>query len=286
MNLFKKKTKESQPQYYMSAINVQVLNYDVYELGKSERIILSIVSFIVGAAVGYLFYGGIAKDVNGHPTVTTHVLNIIIMCIVGFFATKIFLPMYVTRKIEKRKDKLRVQFIDLLDSLSTSISSGKNVPQAFQSAKGDMMLQYSDDDYIIQELSVIIEGIENNIAVEDMLIDLGNRSGIKDITNFGYVFQTVYRKGGNIKEAIASCHDLLTEKIEIELAISTKTAAAKNEQNVMMIMPIILVTMLKLMGSDFAKNFTTPLGLVSTTVAVALFVTSYFVGRKLINIEV
>lgn len=287
MGLFKKKEQaEKEPQYYLSAINTEVVNYNVYYLSKKENIILSIVLFILGAGVGYLFYGGIGKDPNGHPTVLTYILNTVIMAAVGFAALKAFKPAYAKRKISKRKDKLRVQFIDLLDSLATSIASGKNVPQAFASAKSDMMLQYNDDDYIINELNVIIIGIENNVAVEDMLIDLGIRSGIADISNFGYVFQTVYRKGGNIKEAISSCHDLLTEKIEIELAISTKIASAKNEQNVMMVMPIGLVAMVKMMGSDFAENFTTPLGIVSTTVAVALFVASYFVGRKLIKIEV
>ena len=51
-------------------------------------------------------------------------------------------------------------------------------------------------------------------------------------------------------------------------------------------MPILLVAMMKMMGPDFASNFTTPMGIVSTTIAVGLFVTSFFVGRKLMKIEV
>lgn len=287
MALFNKKEKPTpEPQYYTSATNEQVYNYNVYYMNKTEKTIVFLISFILGAAVGYLFYGGIGKDENGHATIITYGINIVVMCLVGFIATRIVIPIYKESKISKRKNKLRLQFIDLLDSLSTSISSGKNVPSSFIAAKEDLLLQYDEDAYVVMETQNIIVGIDNNIPVEDLLIDFGNRSGIDDITNFGYVFQTVYRKGGNIKDTILSCHDLLREKIEIELTISTKIASAKNEQNIMLIMPVALVAMLKMMGSDFAENFASPTGIISTTIAVILFIVAFFVGRRLSDIEV
>jgi len=61
MGLFKKNTKveEPEPQYYMSATNMQMLNYKVYYMSKLEKILYFLLAFIVGAAVGYLFYGGV-----------------------------------------------------------------------------------------------------------------------------------------------------------------------------------------------------------------------------------
>ena len=60
----------------------------------------------------------------------------------------------------------------------------------------------------------------------------------------------------------------------------------KNEQNIMVIMPVILITMIKFAGSDFASNFTTPTGILSTTIAIAMFVGAYMLGRKILKIEV
>lgn len=54
----KKKEKELEPQYYMSETNMPVLNYRVYYMGKLEKILTFLFAFAVGAAVGYLFYGG------------------------------------------------------------------------------------------------------------------------------------------------------------------------------------------------------------------------------------
>jgi tight adherence protein B len=51
-------------------------------------------------------------------------------------------------------------------------------------------------------------------------------------------------------------------------------------------MPVILITMIKFAGSDFASNFTTPTGILSTTIAIAMFVGAYMLGRKILKIEV
>lgn len=287
MALFsKKKNVVNEPEYYTSATNKLLLNYKVHYMTVKEKLLWFIVAFIVGAVVALLFYGGIGKDEYGDPTLTTHICNAVIMAIVGCLAGKFFLPIRNEQIVEKRRVKLRKQFIDLLDSLSASIASGKNVPGAFLAAKQDLMIQYSEDDYIVQEVDQIISGIANNVSVENMLVDLGNRSGIKDIRNFGKVFETAYQKGGNIKDIVRNSHEILSSKAQIEMEIETKLKSNKNEQNLMLFMPILLIGMIKMAGDDFARNFTSPSGLISTTIAIAAFVVAYFVGKKVMKIEV
>ena len=53
-----------------------------------------------------------------------------------------------------------------------------------------------------------------------------------------------------------------------------------------LIMPVILIGMVKLGGADFAANFTTPVGIVCTTIAIGAFVGAYMLGRKILSIEV
>ncbi len=282
----KKKEKETVEAYEVSATNNQMINYGVYQMTKKEKMTYFIIAFIVGAAVAYLFYGGIGKDEYGNPTILTYILNVVIMAVVGFFSGKLFLPIRKEQIIESRKRKLRSQFIDLLDSLATSISSGKNVPSAFSAAREDLMVQYPPDAYIIQEVDNIISGINNNIDVGSMLINFGERSSIQDIRTFGRVFETAYSKGANLKDVVRNCHEILSSKCEIENEIETKVASNKNEQYIMLIMPIVLIAMIKMAGSDFANNFTTPSGLISTTIAIGAFVGAYFLGRKILKIEV
>ena len=126
----------------------------------------------------------------------------------------------------------------------------------------------------------------NNVDVEVLLQDFGARSGIEDIASFANVFKICYRKGGNIKDTIRSTHAILTDKMEINEEIETVVTSNKMEQKIMIAMPIALIGMIKMMSPDFAANFVTPTGIISTTIAIALFVVSYYVGKVILNIKV
>ncbi|MCR4614910.1 MAG: hypothetical protein K5756_01995 [Clostridiales bacterium] len=282
----KNKKKVEEPLFVVSATNQKLLNYKVYRMTSNEKMGYFLLAFIVGAFIGLLFYGGMAQDDFGNPTKWTHIINVAIMILVGTISGKVFLPIRRDQIIAKRKKVLREQFIALLDSLSTSIASGKNVPNAFLAARDDLRIQYPEEAYIIQEVNNILSGIRNNIEVGSMLVDFGERSGIQDIQTFGRVFEIAFAKGANLKEVVRNSNSILSTKIEIEEEINTKVASTKNEQLIMLVMPIVLVSMIKMSGGDFAKNFTTPTGILTTTIAIGFFVVAYFIGRKILAIEV
>ena len=287
MKLFEKKEKKPlEPQYYTSATNMRTYNYNVYYMSKTEKLIYIIIGFAVGAAVGYLFYGGIGKDEFGRPTTLTYILDIVISALAGFIAARIFIPVRTQMIIKSKKKKLNAQFRDMLEALSTSLSSGKNVVDSFRAVYDDLKIQYDEGSAIIEELEIILAGMDNNIDIEDLLLDFGRRSGNPDIISFSNVFKICYRKGGNIKDTIRTTNEILSDKIEINEDIETIVSASKMEQNIMIAMPIILIAMIKSMSPDFAANFVTVSGILSTTVAIALFVGAYFVGKVILEIKV
>lgn len=282
----KKPKKELEPQYYLSATNVPTYNYKVYYMSTLEKVLYFLLAFAVGAAVGYLFYGGLAKDEFGRATTTTWILNIVIPAAVGLAAGILYLPIRTKQIIEKKRNDLKLQFREMLDALSTSLGSGKNVMDSFKSAYDDLRIIYSEDSFIIKELAIIIEGINNNVDVEKSLMDFGIRSGIEDIESFANVFETCYRKGGNIKDVIKNTQQIITEKMEVEMEIQTVVAASSNEQMIMTVLPIGLIAIIKMMSPEFAGNFATPAGIISTSLAIVLFVVAYFVGKKILAIKI
>ena len=282
----KKKTKkELEPQYYTSATNMPTYNYKVYNFSQKEKILYFLLAFVVGAAVGYLFYGGIGKDEFGQPTTVTWVLNAVIPIAVGCLAGRLFVPMRQKSIIEKRKRELSHQFRDMLDALTTSLGAGKNVNDSFMGVYEDLKIQYDEDAFILKELEVIISGIHNNIDIEDVLEDFGKRSDNDDILSFANVFKISYRKGGNIKEIIRNTHSILSDKMEIAEDIETLVTSNRLEQNIMIVMPIVLIALIKMMSPEFAANFVTPAGLISTTVSLAIFVAAYFIGKAVLDIK-
>jgi len=281
-----KKEKVLEPQYYVSATNMPTYNYKVYYMSGLEKVLYFLLAFACGAVVGYLFYGGIGKDEFGNPTMLTWILDITISVGIGIAAGIAFIPIRTQQIIDKRRRKLNSQFRDMLEALATSLGAGKTVVESFRVVYEDLKVQYDENADILKELEIVLSGMDNNVDIEDLLQDFGVRSGIDDIYSFANVFKICYRKGGNIKDTIRSTHTILSDKMEITEDIETMVTANKNEQNIMLVMPIGLVGMIKMMSADFAANFVTPAGIISTTIGVALFVASYYVGKQVLNIKV
>lgn len=281
----KKQKKINEPQYYTSATNMPTYNYRVYNMKFTEKAMYFIIAFLAGAAVGYLFYGGIGKDEFDQPTKLTWILNIIIPSITGIIAGKLFVPIRRESIVLQRQKQLSNQFRDMLDAFNTSLGVGKNINESFLSAYNDLKIQYESDAFILKELEVIISGMQNNVAIEELLEDFGKRSCNDDIKSFANVFKTSYRKGGNIKEVIRNTHSILSDKMEISEDIETLVTANKLEQNIMIVMPIILILIIKSMSPEFAKNFVTPTGIISTTLSLIIFVIAYFMGKSVLNIK-
>ena len=281
----KKEKKVREPQWYSSVTNLPTYNYKVYYMTVTEKVLYFLLAFVLGAAVGYLFYGGIGKDDLGQRTTVTWVLDGIVTIGVGLLAGFLFLPVRTNQIRDKKQRELNSQFRDFLEAFNTSIGAGKNVVDSIHAVHGDMKMQYEEDAFIVKELEVILSGMANNFDIEDLIEDLGVRSGNEDIISFANVFRICYRKGGNLKQTINSTHAILSDKMEIKEDIETIVTSNKTEQTIMIFMPIALIGVIKVMSPDFGDNFTTVAGIISTTVAVGLFIASYFVGRKILDIK-
>ncbi len=263
MVLFKKK----EPYIPKTGVLEDAVDYNTYRLHPVELVLSVIVGAAAGFAVGWVFYESI-------------ILSAILAVIAGVLAP----PMWRKRQIRKRKDKLLLQFREMLESLYTSLGAGSNVFEAFQSAESDMSTRFGDKAMIVEELKLLNNGITHNYREEDMLLNLGERSGLDDIISFAEVFETTNRKGGDIREVIRSTRIILNDKIEVAQEIKTAVTSQTTEQNAMLVMPVIFVFLLKRMGSDMI-DMTSTVGRISTTVAIILFVTAYLMSRKILDIK-
>lgn len=279
-----KKNEVKEPQYIPSILNNNMINYKVYYMSFGEKMLYFLMTFGIGGVVGLVFYGGLFK-VEGEATKATLISNIVVFVTVGLIAAKFFVPAIRSSLKDKRDKKLRKQFMNLLDGLSVSLAAGNTLNDSFVNAKSDLRNQYSEKELIVVEVNEILSGMENGHTLEEMLTAFGKRAGSEDIDNFSNVISNCYRMGGNFKDVIRKTRDIISDKIAIEEEIETKISSNRLQHNAMCIMPILIVTMLKLFSESFAENLASFLGVFITTVAVGIFVGSYFWGRKIIDIK-
>lgn len=184
--------------------------------------------------------------------------------------------------INRNLNTLTIQFKDMLDSLNSSVSAGNVMQRAFVDAQTDMEFQYGADSFIVKELKTINNGVVNGKVIEDLVADFGERSHNEDVTNFANVFKIAQRRGGNMRSIITETKNIITDKIEIEQEIHSVVNGTKNELNIMMLMPLLIVPMM----SSFAQEGDNQVINIAVKLAgIVIFVVAYIIGRKITDIK-
>jgi len=259
------KRKEKKEEYTGLFHNAD--DYGIYHMTAQQRILGFVVGMIAGAVVFQIFFG-------------LWIFSILAAAgcgIVGILAYKSILH-------KKRNALLLLEFRDMLESISTSLGSGKNTTQAFSDARSDMKNQYGEQTDIVKELDIILSGLESNVTAEVLLKDFAKRSHNENIQNFADVFSVANRTGGNIRQIVYETKNVINDKINVEQEIQTLISGKKNELNIMMVLPLIVVTQVKSMQAsdttgDMLFNFIVRL------VALGMFVLAYIIGKRLMKIE-
>jgi tight adherence protein B len=189
--------------------------------------------------------------------------------------------------MEKRLMNLRLQFFELLQSLAASMRAGNNIFNALESAEKDLKLLYSEESDIINELKRIINGFKGSIPLSKLFNDFADRSGLEDIKSFASIFNVIESKSSNSDQIIKQTQQIISEKMETELEIETLLTSAKSEVNIMLCMPLVILLIIGYMGEGFMDAiYTTDTGRIVATIGLIIYIISYILSKKIININI
>jgi tight adherence protein B len=244
-------------------------DYSVSPSGPFDHVISFTIGFAAGFAVLFIFYKLIVLSMAGGAVFGT--VNI-------FVSTQ--------NAVTKRKQKLRAQFFDLLEAMSVAMRAGNPPLKALESAKEDLLLIYSDSSDIIVELNIIIGRFNNAVPLSEAFSDFAGRSGLEDIASFASIYATIEGKSSRVDEIVRETHQIIADKMEIEMEIDTMMTAAKSEVNIMLFMPLVVLGVIGYAGAGFMDAiYTTAMGRVVSTGGFIVFIASFIMARKFSNIK-
>ena len=219
------KTKKKKKDKKIEAVNKNgLVNYNCYSMNKKEKIQWALVGMAVLFVAAYIFY----QDI----------IWALVFSLIGLMFPKV----KVKDIINKRKKKLLMQFKEALYVISTSLSAGKSIENAFSDAKIDLetVFDFGEESYIIDELTYINRRLQMNQTIEEALEDFAERSGLEDIKTFANVFNTCKLTGGNLISVIEMTSRTIGEKITIKQDIETLISGKKFEANILGVIPFPL----------------------------------------------
>ena len=191
------------------------------------------------------------------------------------------------QRIRERKRKLNYEFRDALTAMSVAVQAGYSVENAISICTKDLEQLCGRDSDIWKEFRYIETQQKVSVPVEDLFLDLADRSGIEDIENFASVFQAAKRTGGDMNRIIQKVARMLSDKIEVKKEIEATLAAKKGEQMVMSLMPVGIIVYLKLTSPGFLDiMYGNILGICAMTFCLAVYLIAFWLGRKIVEIEV
>lgn len=171
--------------------------------------------------------------------------------------------------------------------MASALAAGYSAENSLTEALKELKKVYEPEDYIIRELGFVEVQISMNQNMEELLLDFGRRSGVEDIRSFAEVFMTAKRSGGDLLLIIKNTVSCIRQKQETMQEIETCLSGKIMEQNIMSVIPILILLYVKLTSPDFLDGmYGNIAGVVIMGICLVVYGAAYFWGRSIIRIEV
>ena len=207
--------------------------------------------------------------------------------LLAFPVVVFYLKWQQNRMIRERRKNLNYQFKDALTSLSVAVQAGYSVESAVKTCLRDLERLYGKGTDIVEEFRYIESQQHISVPLEELFLDLGERSQVEDIENFASVFYTAKRTGGDMNRVIQKVTRMLGDKIDVKKEIEATLAAKKSEQMIMSLMPAGIILYLQMTSPGFLSVlYGNPFGIVAMSICLAIYATAYWLGRRIVDIEV
>ena len=247
----------------------RALNYEVYRLTVSEYLAIAGKALAVAAAFIFVFYRSFLL----------------------FFLAVPAALLYPFRKkrdlVPRRRRKLLLEFREGLSVLSGNLSAGYSMENALRESVQELTLLYGESGLIVNEFEHLSHLVSMNVPVEDAMSDFAERSGLEDIRNFARVLKLSKRTGGTLVSIIEQTARTIGDRIQVKEEILTLTAAQRFEQNIMNVVPLLIILYIDFSSPGFfTVMYETIAGRIVMTVCLAVYLLSVRLAAKILEIEV
>jgi len=196
-------------------------------------------------------------------------------------------PGRVQRRMELwRRDRLKHQFKDALQSIASSLAAGRSVDNAILSVSDDLRMVYPDPRTDIrQAFERIGSRMRNGDSMELCLASFADRSGIEDIRVFADVVATAKRSGGDLVAAVRSAAEQLGDKMEVERELAVILARKRFEARLMLAAPFVFVVFLSVTAQDYMQPLYAGFGYALLTVMLAVHAGCFYLADRIMSIK-
>lgn len=188
---------------------------------------------------------------------------------------------------EKRQWDTLLDLRELLLLLSSSMQAGVSIENAFLDAEREMIHLTEKKGVVQQELHRMNEKVKMSVPVEQAFMELAREVDLEEAKEFSDVLFYAKRLGGNYIRNVQRATIKIQDKIEVNQEIETLVAEKKLELKVMSVMPMVILSYIKITSYDFiSRMYHSPLGIGIMTGCLCLYIGMIWLGNNITRIQV
>lgn len=177
--------------------------------------------------------------------------------------------------------------MDGMQILTASLQAGYSVENALVETTQELARVYGSETFIMREFGRMEAQLAVNRNIEEIFVDFGQRSAIDDIQSFAEVFLTAKRSGGDLIAVIRNTISCIRQKQETMQEIETCLAGKVMEQNIMSMIPLLILAYVKVTSPEFLSTmYGNVTGTTVMLLCFAVYVLAYLWGKRIVRIEV
>lgn len=185
--------------------------------------------------------------------------------------------------IERNKKRFMRDFRELLQIVDSNICAGRSLENSFMEAKTECCNRQDMGTVMQQEISWLVRGLQLNRGMEELLIEMGEKSEIDEIKSFAGLVNIAKLHGGNLSGLIRQFISNVSRKKLLEEEIETMMSAKKLEGMIMVVMPYAIVIYMRLTGAEYMNAmYTTVVGRVVMSAAMIIVGIAMAVMRRIV----
>lgn len=188
---------------------------------------------------------------------------------------------------EDKKNKIREQFKELLLLSETGQKAGLSVDNSIIDSMDDLKVLYGNYQPITRLVEKVIISRKNNKPIGEVFLDAGEKTGIEDITQFGYIYGIAYEKSGNMSTIMHETAKGIIEKLETENEIYLALNDKSFELKVLEMMPFFIMGYIELTNKEyFEVLYGNIFGIGIMSIFVIIYILAYSWARKILKIAI
>lgn len=203
----------------------------------------------------------------------------------------VWIPVIVKRyKEQENRKKLlhnRCIFKEMLQLLSSFLQTGFSIENAFLETEREINMLFSKKEEMCQSLHQMNQKIQLSISVEQEFLVFAKKTKLEEAMEFADILFYAKRLGGNYIENIQKTTLRMEEKMELNQEIEAMLAEKKLELKVMVVMPILIITYIKLTSFEFITSlYHSPAGVLLMSLCLGWYLLMAGLGRRMVEIHV